>query len=121
MPDHAFRDEISEAIRAHAAWKHRLQMAALNNETDLPVQDICRDDKCRFGQWLAGVIPSQSDRSAFYTIQTLHCDFHKAAGLVAQTIADGNSALALAALEADAYVTSSRELEAALVQWRDKI
>lgn len=121
MSDDAFRDEISEAIRAHAAWKHRLQTAALNNETDLPVQDICRDDRCRFGKWLGGVIPNERNRSFLNSVKTLHSDFHTAAGLVAQQIADGNPTMAIAALEGSAYTTSSRELEAALADWQAQI
>ncbi|WP_162930214.1 CZB domain-containing protein [Pseudophaeobacter sp. EL27] len=120
MTDDAFRGEISEAIRAHAAWKHRLLTAARNNETDLPVQDICRDDKCRFGQWLAGVTPNDRTGSYFNNIKTLHSDFHKAAGLVAQKIADGNPTMAIAALEGAAYTTSSKELEEALAEWQAK-
>jgi len=92
--------------------------AARNNETDLPAQDICRDDKCRFGKWQAGVTPNDRSRSYFNNIKTLHGDFHKAAGLVAQKIADGNPTMAIAALEGAAYTTSSNELGAALAAWQ---
>jgi hypothetical protein len=120
MTDDDFHAELSEAIRAHAAWKHRLITAARTNETDLPVLDICRDDKCRFGKWLAGITPNDRNRCDLNTIKTLHSDFHKAAGLVAQMIADGNSTMAIAALEGTAYTTSSRELEVALEEWLAK-
>ena len=118
MSDDVFREEISEAIRAHGAWKHRLRSAAMKNETTLPVQDICRDDKCRFGKWLAGVSPSERNRNYLNKIKTLHSDFHKNAGMVAQKIADGNSTVALVALEGGAFHDKSQELTAALMDWK---
>ncbi|MFC4213898.1 CZB domain-containing protein [Pseudophaeobacter arcticus] len=118
MSDTVFREEISEAIRAHGAWKYRLRTAAMKNETNLPVQDICRDDKCRFGKWLADISPNERNRERVNKIKTLHGDFHKNAGQVAQTIADGNSAEALAALDGSTFNKKSKELTAALMEWK---
>ncbi len=118
MSDDVFREEISEAIRAHGTWKHRLRSAAMKNETDLPVQDICRDDKCRFGKWLSGVSPNERNRSQLNRIKTLHSNFHNAAGAVAQKIADGNPTMAIAALEGAAYTSKSKELTSALMEWK---
>lgn len=118
MSDDGFREEITEAIRAHGAWKHRLRSAAMNNETDLPVQDICRDDRCRFGKWLAGVAPTERSRARLETVKALHSDFHKNAGMVAQKIADGNTAVAIAALDSEIYNAKSQQLTAALMEWK---
>jgi Chemoreceptor zinc-binding domain len=118
MSDSVFRDEISEAIRAHGAWKHRLRSAAMKKETDLPVQDICRDDKCRFGKWLATVTPDNKNEHHVSKVRSLHSDFHKNAGAVAQKIADGDSTRALADLEGATFAAKSQELTAALMEWK---
>ena len=118
MSDNAFCEEISEAIRAHGAWKHRLRTVAMKNETNLPVQDICRDDKCRFGKWLHSVGSNERNRERVNTIKALHGKFHQNAGKIAQEISDGKSAVALAALDGKAFNDTSQELTSALMSWK---
>lgn len=118
MSDDAFRNEISEAIKAHGAWKHRLRSAAANNETNLPVDDICRDDKCRFGKWLNTIQPNERNRRHLSKIRDLHTNFHKQAGKIAQHIAQGNTPIAMAELDGAAYNANSKALASALMDWK---
>ena len=118
MSDEIFREEITEAIKAHGAWKHRLTSAARNGETNLPVQEICRDDKCRFGKWLYTITPNERNRNHLEKVKTLHRDFHSKAGEVAQKIAEGNTPMATAILQSEAYNAKSKELASALMDWK---
>jgi hypothetical protein len=118
MSDAKTREEINEAIGAHGAWKLRLRTAAQRNERDLPVQDICRDDKCRFGKWLMTVSPNPRNQSHLEKVRRLHAEFHQAAGDIARQIASGDGAAALGALDGPGFDGKSRELKAALTHWK---
>lgn len=110
--------EIKEAIGAHGAWKHRLRTAAMNKETNLPVHDICRDDKCRFGKWLATVPQDVTNAHHLKKIKQLHSEFHTIAGGIARQIAAGDSAGAMTALNASDFTGKSRDLTLALNEWK---
>lgn len=118
MTDAEFSKEISEAVRAHGAWKHRLLAAALKKEADIPVQDICRDDKCHFGKWLETIPSCERNRHHLDKVRNLHTEFHQNAGRIAQAIADGKTDEAMAALNSPGFDGKSRDLSAALMDWK---
>lgn len=104
----SFREEINEAIGAHGAWKQRLRTAAMKQETNLPVEDICSDDKCRFGKWLYGLPVDQRKDGRAEKVRELHAQFHKTAGNVALLIRDGKADAALSEIESGAFVDIAR-------------
>ena len=113
--------EINEAIGAHGLWKRRLRTAAETGETSLPVDDICRNDFCKFGKWLKGLpqnAPGAAERRA---VNDLHTAFHVEAGRIAGLIAAGEQAAALAALEGGTFDATSEALKLEMMKWRRAI
>lgn len=114
----SFREEINEAIGAHGAWKHRLRTAAMKNETSLPVDDICCDNKCRFGKWLYDLPADQLQAGYAAKVRDLHAQFHRTAGDVAKLIRDGRSDDALKGIESGTFVDHSKTLSRELTAWK---
>ena len=115
------RDQISEAIKAHGAWKLRLRTASNGGPLEVPARDICRDDKCKFGQWLhapvtkSGLIGDPNYERA----KKLHAEFHQAAGAVAQKIERGDLDGAKRDLGAGtAFEAKTKELTGHMAAWR---
>lgn len=113
-----FREEIMDAIGKHGLWKMRLKTAARNGEKNLPVQDICRDDKCKFGKWLKTVPDDGANSAHLGRTRDLHAEFHTIAGGIAGMINKGDTEGALAALETGAFKDSSGALIKELTNWK---
>ena len=111
-------DEINAAIKAHGAWKGRLRIAALKKDTTLPVADICRDDRCQFGQWLKALPRDTATRPEVVEIRRGHAEFHRMAGEIAKMIRKGETQQALDALAGEAYREVSSGLVRKLTRWK---
>lgn len=118
MSDDNIKQQISDAMEAHGEWKHRLRQAAAVGERGLPVDDICRDDRCKFGKWLYSVQPSAADTGFHGTAKELHAQFHKAAGDIAAMISRGEDQAAMSALTAGPFAETSAKLTRHLAQWK---
>ncbi|CUH89918.1 diguanylate cyclase [Phaeobacter sp. CECT 5382] len=119
LPDFStLAEEIDAALLSHVAWKHRLRTAALSQEFSIPVHEIASDTFCRFGQWIASLNPDEQRSYYFERVKTLHSEFHIKAGAIAQMLADGDTATALAALNGVDYNLKSKELASALMEWK---
>lgn len=112
------KGEIDAAVEAHGKWKHRLMTAAIEDERNLPLSEIARDDCCQFGKWLHNVDLSYENQTQVKTIKTLHAQFHKEAATVAGMIANGSKDRALQALKTGPFINKSVELRKALVSWK---
>lgn len=115
------RQELQDAIGAHGAWNLRLHTAARVGGEALSVQDICDDNRCRFGQWLQRVPASAKGADNLPEIRRLHANFHRAAGHVAQLIKAGQLQKGLAALTAGPFVETSTALSMTLDSWRQSL
>ncbi|CUH69565.1 diguanylate cyclase [Thalassovita autumnalis] len=114
----ALATALSDAVKAHSAWKMRLRRAASRKEQDLPVDTICRDDCCTFGKWLYALPAEIRNTADAQKVKALHADFHKEAGHVAQQINDAQFATALEYLEGENYTKTSRSLTRAVAAWK---
>jgi methyl-accepting chemotaxis protein len=86
---------LDNAIKAHADWRSKLRQAAQQHE-QLDGDTIRRDDCCELGKWLhgAGASGKCGRAPSFSALIQAHQKFHVAAGQVAQTINQGDSARA---------------------------
>ncbi|MBR9652521.1 CZB domain-containing protein [Thalassovita aquimarina] len=118
MNNQVMRAELNDALGRHAAWKLRLREAAINGETDLPVDMIKRDDCCKFGKWLRSLPAEARNSDAAKEVHELHANFHIIVGGVAAQIAGGQTDGALAALDGQDYKDSTDRLAHAVTRWR---
>ena len=83
--------DLGKAIMAHEQWKDKLRNAALNHGK-LDAATLHRDDACASGQWLHGEGEHQhGTRPTFTHLKTVHQDFHRSAGTVADAINAGQT------------------------------
>jgi hypothetical protein len=113
-PHHDLKAEVRAAIGAHGVWKQRLRTAIATHDTDLPVEDICRDDRCRFGQWLSTLSAAERQMPELHEVARLHTAFHQAAGSVARLAVAGKRAEAKAALVEGPFADTEATLADAL-------
>lgn len=114
-------NEITDAIGAHGIWKMRLRTAVQMDDRSLDVAQICRDDACRFGQWL-GALPAETrQQPQVREVALLHRAFHKAAGDVASLITAGQHDEAEASMQSGAFSDISGKLSLSLMQWKRAI
>ena len=112
------KSEILEAIGAHGTWKMRLKMAAQVNGKGLQPEVICRDDQCRFGQWLHGLPAGLLNRPEVREVRDLHARFHRVAGDVARDIVAGEVGKGMDSLQSGEFDRVSSALMMALQDWR---
>lgn len=107
---------ISDALRAHGAWKLRLKTGIAKGSLELPADDISQNNLCAFGKWLedAARDPAIAGLPEFAEVQTLHTNFHKLAGFIAKRIEDNNVEGAARKLNNGQFDHLSHELAAAL-------
>lgn len=122
MSDPAKRKEIREAIGAHGAWKLKLRTAARRGRRDLPVEEICRDDACQFGKWLATKGIGLSKDPHVPAVREMHTRFHAEAGRIAGLIRNGQDDKAMQALaDGSGFIALSFELTDALSDWKMRV
>lgn len=112
------RREISfaEAIKAHTAWKSRLQTAleGRSDETLLPAY-ICQDNLCVLGKWIHGAGTRRFGGDApFEGLRSKHAQFHVHAARVVELTQAGEQELATMIFENE-YAKTSHEVIGMLV------
>jgi hypothetical protein len=115
------REEISEAIKAHGTWKLRLRTASSGGKLEAPARDICRDDKCKFGQWLhsAQTRSGLAGDPNYERTKKLHAEFHQAAGAVAQKIERGDlDGAKNDLLPGTVFESTTKALTSHMMSWR---
>ncbi len=120
MTADAFRAQVNAAINAHALWKAHLGTAITLGSTPFRVEDVGRDDRCRFGQWLHG-LRSEKNAPQFEEVRALHARFHEEAAQVLDLALTGKADEARARVAPEGtYATTSARLVEALVRWSDQ-
>lgn len=121
MPSSEIREDIENALGAHALWKMRLRAAIHQGKIETAVADIARDDRCEFGKWLYGpAVPNNARASShFATVVRLHAEFHKVAAQIAELAVSGSKEAATKRLNSGDYTRTSEELARAMRAWRD--
>jgi hypothetical protein len=93
----SLREELSQAISVHAAWKSRFRKF-LQGAMDIDSAAVGRSDSCDFGKWLAeGAGPAQLGAD-FAAIDAAHKNFHARAAEVVNLQNAGNKDKAGAAV-----------------------
>ncbi|MBK6850294.1 MAG: CZB domain-containing protein [Burkholderiales bacterium] len=109
--------DFQAAIRAHHAWKERLD--ALLQERSREQMDpvaICRDDLCELGQWIHG-----GGRRAFGHLEVFedlrrhHADFHLVAAEVVHAARSGREDHARKLMESE-YQLESEQVQSRLAE-----
>ncbi len=82
--------QLTEALRAHAAWKTRLRDAIDQGASEHSVATVGRDDRCPFGTWLYGDESLGVRQSPHYEqCRGAHAEFHVAAAEVLELALKG--------------------------------
>jgi Chemoreceptor zinc-binding domain len=109
--------ELRAAIGAHGVWKQRLRTAIRTGSRSLDPDTLCRDDACRFGQWLSSLPTETAAHAVVRRTAECHRRFHQAAGQVASLALAGRPAEASAMLDQGAFHDASEALALALADW----
>jgi len=121
MTADAFRAQVSAAINAHALWKAHLGTAITLGSAPFKVEDVGRDDRCKFGQWLHG-LRGEKNTPQFEEVRALHASFHAQAALVLDLALTGRAEEARARVAPEGeYATLSARLVEALVRWSKQL
>jgi Chemoreceptor zinc-binding domain len=117
MSASSFQVQVSAAITAHGLWKTHLFSAVALGETPFKLDEVARDDRCRFGQWLHG-LGEERKSPHFERVRGLHARFHGEAARVLELATSGEGDAARRSLErGGAYQRASAELVGALGRW----
>ena len=102
---------LEAAIRSHSEWKHKLNQAIHNQQTDLPVERLADYHVCDFGMWLEH--QNATSLPAYHRIHQMHAQFHKQAAEIFELAKKGDTATAEQKM---ALGSPFRDTSAALVQ-----
>jgi len=120
MTADAFRAQVSAAINAHALWKAHLGTAITLGSAPFRVEDVGRDDRCKFGQWLHG-LRGEKNAPQFEEVRDLHARFHEEAALVLALALAGKAEEARARVAPEGtYATTSAALVEAMLRWSEE-
>ena len=111
--------ELNKAIAAHGLWKLRLKNAIESGVLDVPLAVVQSDNACPFGQWLYGLTLTAEDKASvqYAEVMSLHAEFHRIAGAVANHALSGQKLEAHRLLEDD-FAKASVKLSAAMFEWK---
>ena len=114
-------DEIMKAIGAHGSWKLKLKTAVTTGKSDVNVSALSQDNQCEFGKWLYSLQGNMRQSAEWKSVQKLHADFHKEAGLVLDLALKGQKAEAEKRIaNGGAFDKVSKEIAVSLAQWKNK-
>jgi hypothetical protein len=115
------KEEIKAAIGVHGMWKARLKKAIEKGASEFSPDIVARDDRCDFGQWLAGAQMELRISSYYQRCKELHRRFHIAAADVLSLAMNGRKDEAKQALETGDFYTLSSSLMRLMVEWNRSI
>ncbi|MCV2392817.1 methyl-accepting chemotaxis protein [Actinotalea sp. M2MS4P-6] len=111
--------QITKAIGAHGAWKHKLAEAVARRSHDMDVATVAKSDACAFGRWLRDVRPTEADSATHQRAASLHAQFHREAAGVLTMITKGEIDRARTTVEpGGTFAESSRVLTRTMIEWR---
>lgn len=109
--------ELRAAIGAHGVWKQRLRTAIHTGSHNIDPDTLCRDDACRFGQWLASLPGETATLAVVRRTADSHRRFHQAAAQVASLALAGRQSEASAMLDQGVFHEASEALALDLANW----
>jgi hypothetical protein len=116
------KEEIDEALEAHAQWRNQLQEAISSGKSEFKVDMVSKDNVCPFGQWLYKLSKDEIKNDEPQIVQHLHAEFHKVAGDILSLALAGRKEEALAKLDYKSeYGSAAGKLILAMIGWKDKI
>lgn len=96
------KSRVAAAIEAHTRWIIRVRAAVNSGASEFEPAAVRLDHACEFGRWLYGESSAKIRGSSLYEeIRSLHASFHEQAASILELALEGNSAKALAAMDAD--------------------
>jgi hypothetical protein len=111
--------EIRSAIKKHAEWKTHLSNAIRTGQTTLSIDEVARDDCCRFGHWLYALDGEVRSTHRWRCVQQVHADFHRHAAAVLKLAVSGKASAARAALSySSGFAQTSARLTVELTAWQ---
>lgn len=114
--------EIRSAIKKHAEWKNHLSHAIRTGKTTLTVDEVRRDDCCRFGHWLHGLEAGTKATHRWRCVQQVHADFHHhAAEVLTLALAGRESAARAAMFYSSGFAQTSARLTVELTAWQKAV
>ena len=85
--------DFMDAIKAHVAWKVRLEKYVCGDRSEqLNPAIICQDNQCMLGKWIYGEGAIYSDATDFSTMKSDHAAFHQCAADIVRKCDEGNAA-----------------------------
>jgi hypothetical protein len=86
------KENLQNAIDAHAQWKERLSSAIDKGTSDFDPEVVKLPDRCEFGKWLYGDMVSDDIKNTehYAKAETLHSKFHEQAAKVLVSALEGN-------------------------------
>ena len=114
------KDEIEQAIAAHAQWKQRLNDAIESGRSDWTPSEVRADCNCLFGKWLyGGIDPREKSSKSYLKILGMHALFHREAGTVLElALSGGQQEAKMRVAIGGVYLKISSELIHAMKQWQ---
>jgi hypothetical protein len=112
-------DQVTIAIGAHRQWKHRLQAAIDNGQSDLSPAVVCQDNQCDFGKWLYRLPLATRASNNWKEVQKLHAAFHQEAAQVLNLALQGNRTEAAKRMAfGGSFAAASATLTQAMMKWK---
>jgi methyl-accepting chemotaxis protein len=114
--------DLDEAVKAHAAWKMRLQAYIRAPDKSIDAAVAGRDDCCPLGQWLHGDGKGRISHIPEYdTLVSEHARFHRAVGDAVKLADEGRDITEEHVLAWDSeFAASSRNVVTSIVQIKKK-
>jgi methyl-accepting chemotaxis protein len=114
--------DLDEAVKAHAAWKMRLQAYIRQPDKSIDAAEVARDDCCPLGQWLHGDGKGLiSGLPEYETLIAEHARFHRAVGDAVKMADAGHNVLEEHVLAWDSeFAAASRNVVTTIVQIKKK-
>ncbi len=112
-------EEISDAIAFHYRLKDDLRTALATGRSHHTVAGLCRDDRCRLGQWLHGLDESIKVTPRWQCVRGLHADFHReAAAVLEAALGGGGTTSRRISAYSSSYTGIARRFENELRSWK---
>ena len=112
-------EQITKAIGAHGAWKHRLKHAIDSGVSDISPEKVAVDNQCEFGKWLHSLPESERQSEEYRQAKALHACFHREAGEVLRLALGGEKEQAMRCIAVDgSFGIASEKLTAQMAAWK---